>query len=97
MIITKEFLDNAFSFDSIKKYAYFGYKLADGYEYELSKKWVDWAYNHLVDLQRISNNGEVIFNNIITHISSVRKLENKINKYKQEQLAFEIEEEDNES
>src|SRR5690606_29752191 len=50
MKITKEFLDKAFSHESIKKHAYYGYELAEGYKYELSQKWVDLAYKHLTDL-----------------------------------------------
>lgn len=51
MKITKEFLDKAFSHESIKKHAYHGYELAEGYKYELSQKWVDWAYKHLTELE----------------------------------------------
>ena len=50
MVITKELLDKAFSYESIKKHAYHGYELAEGYKYELSQKWVDLAYKHLTDL-----------------------------------------------
>lgn len=48
MKITKEFLDKAFSHESIKKYAFFDYELA---EYKLSQKWIDWSYKHLVNLE----------------------------------------------
>jgi len=51
MIITKEFLNKAFSHESIKKHAYHGHELAEGYEYKLSQKWVDWAYKHLTELE----------------------------------------------
>ena len=51
MVITKELLDKAFSYESIKKHAYYGYELAEGYKYELSQKWVDWAYKHLTELE----------------------------------------------
>ena len=51
MVITKELLDKAFSEESIRKFAYHGYELAEGFEYQLSKKWVDWSYKSLVGLQ----------------------------------------------
>lgn len=51
MVITKELLDKAFSYESIKKHAYHGHELAEGYEYKLCQKWVNWAYNHLTDLE----------------------------------------------